>query len=129
MVDPKRKRILCIDDDKHVYAVVSFMLQQAGYHVECAVDGAQGVQFAASMKPDLIILDYMMPAGGGGTVFEHVRASFATSKTPILVFSAAHKAEIDKKITFDDRTRFLAKPTAPPLIVEMVNAMLGGAQA
>ena len=119
-----KKKILCIDDDKHMFAMMNYMLTAAGFEVECAVDGEQGVEFASRIVPDLIICDYMMPAGGGATVYEHVRKSKELSEVPFLVFSAANKELIEAKITFDAKTKLLQKPVQPPVIVETVKAML-----
>ncbi|MFI5348212.1 MAG: response regulator [Elusimicrobiota bacterium] len=124
MGDPKKK-ILHVEDDRSVQLLVRAVLERAGYQVFTAVDAMQGLMMVRSIQPDLVVLDVMMPAGGGGSVHERIRQLSACSATPILIYSATDPAEIAKKISVDPLTLILQKPAPPAEIVAAVHKLFG----
>ncbi|MCJ7612985.1 MAG: response regulator, partial [Candidatus Aminicenantes bacterium] len=69
------KTILVADDDPEIVKLLSIQLKRAGYEVLAAMDGLQAVMIVHKSTPDLIILDMLMPAGGGASVLEKLGGS------------------------------------------------------
>src|ERR1051326_203241 len=83
-----KRRILVIDDDAELVELLSFSLRRAGFGVAMAVDGIDGLQKARSLRPDLVLLDLMLPQGDGFAVCEILRRDPTTRSTPIIIVSA-----------------------------------------
>lgn len=118
------ERILIVDDDVDTLRLVGLMLQRQGYQIIAASNGNQGLEKAFAEKPDLILLDVMMPDMDGYEVTRRLRKNPTTSTTPILMFTA--KTQLDDKVTgfevgADD---YLTKPTHPTELQAHVKALL-----
>ncbi len=72
-------RILCVDDDSAQLTIISGVLKKEGYQVETATDGSQGLKKAQEWKPDLIVLDIMMPGMDGYQVCNHLKNDSETA--------------------------------------------------
>jgi DNA-binding response OmpR family regulator len=118
MVDSK---ILIVEDDQNLLATLKYNLHQEGYSVVTASDGAQAVEIARSQKPDLIILDVMLPVLSG---FEVCRILRKDMSVPILMLTAKTE-EVDKivglEIGADD---YMTKPFSMRELLARVHAML-----
>jgi len=117
-------KILIIDDDLDTLRLVGLMLQRQGYQISAATNGSQGLTKALEERPDLILLDVMMPDMDGYEVTRRLRRNPATASTPILMFTA--KTQLDDKVTgfevgADD---YLTKPTHPTELQAHVRALL-----
>jgi len=84
----KKARILIIEDDKEVRTVVTELLQLSGYETLAAAGGLPGLDLAARQKPDLILLDIMMPGVDGWGVLNKLQADPALAEIPVVVLSA-----------------------------------------
>jgi len=118
------EKILVVDDDVDSLKLIVLMLQRAGYDVSAASAGASALQKAYAEKPDLIILDIMMPDMSGYEVCRRLRKNAETKSIPIIMFTA--KTLIDDKVAgfeagADD---YLTKPTHPAELAARVKAML-----
>ena len=118
------EKILIIDDDLDTLRLVGLMLQRQGYDIVAATNGEQGLAKALEEKPDLILLDVMMPDMDGYEVTRRLRKNPTTLTTPILMFTA--KTQLDDKVTgfevgADD---YLTKPTHPSELQAHVRALL-----
>ncbi|MDZ4764985.1 MAG: response regulator [Chloroflexota bacterium] len=118
------EKILVVDDDIDSLKLIGLMLQRNGYEVIAANQGAQALAKAASDRPDLIILDVMMPDMNGYEVCRRLRKSNDTKGIPIIMFTA--KTLIDDKVAgfeagADD---YLTKPTHPAELASRVRAIL-----
>ena len=122
-----KKKILHVEDDKSVSLLVRSVLERAGYQVFSAFDAMQGLMMVRQVQPDLVVLDVMMPAGGGGSVHERIRQLNGSFSTPILIYSATDPAEIAKKIPSDPLTSVLQKPAPPAAIVAAVQKLFEAA--
>ena len=89
------QRILIIDDNHSLVLATERVLQKEGFDVLTAFDGMEGLERARAEKPDLIILDIMMPKMNGYEVCRELRGDPATAQIPIIILSA--KGEIDEK--------------------------------
>lgn len=118
------EKILIVDDDVDTLRLVGLMLQRQGYQISAATNGQQGVSKAVEEKPDLILLDVMMPDMDGYEVTRQLRQNPITADTPILMFTA--KTQLDDKVAgfevgADD---YLTKPTHPSELQAHVKALL-----
>src|SRR2546421_7990538 len=114
-------KILIIDDEVNIIQVIRLYLEQNGYTVLSAADGIAGLELHAREKPDLVILDLMLPALDGMEVCRRIRA---WANTPILMLTA-RQAEEDRisglEAGADD---YLVKPFSPREVVSRVKAIL-----
>ncbi|MCX5800133.1 MAG: response regulator [Candidatus Eisenbacteria bacterium] len=82
------KNILIVDDEKDWIQVLAMRLGHEGYKTEAAFDTIQATTQAIQLKPDLILLDIMMPAGGGLEALKNLRANVKTFSIPVIVLTA-----------------------------------------
>jgi CheY-like chemotaxis protein/MinD-like ATPase involved in chromosome partitioning or flagellar assembly len=118
------EKILIVDDDIDSLKLIGLMLQRQGYDISAASAGGQAIAKALAEKPDLIILDVMMPDMDGYEVCRRLRADVNTQNIPIIMFTA--KTLVDDKVTgfeagADD---YLTKPTHPAELASRVKAVL-----
>ena len=117
-------KILVIDDEQAIVELLTLRLTESGHQVVVALDGFTGPMVATREKPDLIILDYNMPAANGAKVHERLRGNTFTAATPIIFLTATPIGEIITAVKDDDRTRFLQKPVDFPLLAKTMAAFL-----
>src|SRR3990172_9060 len=118
------EKILIVDDDVDTLRLVGLMLHKQGYQIIAASNGTQGLKKALDERPDLILLDVMMPDMDGYEVTRRLRKNPTTLTIPILMFTA--KTQLDDKVTgfemgADD---YLTKPTHPTELQAHVKALL-----
>lgn len=119
------KTILIIDDDSSLVVPLKDGLESAGYKVAAAFDGVQGLLLAHQSKPDLIILDYYMPGGTGGSVYEKLRMRPDTQAIPVVFSTGVTLEELKSSIKPGPKTFFLRKPVGFSGILNVVNQVLG----
>ncbi len=81
-------KILLVEDSKPIRRENERALLKAGYEVVCAVDGETAIRFAEEMKPDLILLDLMLPKISGEDVLDHLKQESSTAQIPIVIVSS-----------------------------------------
>jgi pilus assembly protein CpaE len=118
------EKILIIDDDIDTLKLVGLMLERQGYRIAVASNGTLGISRAAVEKPDLILLDVMMPDLDGYEVTRRLRSDPSLAHIPIIMFTA--KSMVDDKVAgfeagVDD---YLTKPTHPAELTAHVKAVL-----
>jgi two-component system response regulator RpaA len=86
-------RILVIDDDPAISALVAVNLEMAGYDVSQAPDGIKGQAIALQLQPDLIMLDLMLPKVDGFTVCQRLRRDDRTAYIPVLMLTALSQTQ------------------------------------
>lgn len=86
-MDERKKRILIIEDDEHVSKVYEMKFSKEGYDTIFVTNGEDGVEKIATEKPDLIILDLMVPQKDGFLVLEEIKKNPDIAKIPVLVLS------------------------------------------
>ena len=120
-IDDTKKTILIIDDEKLIVDILIYNLNKEGYKTIEAYDGETGVEMALEKKPDLILLDIMLPKADGLTVCKKIRSSL---NIPIIMISARSE-EIDKilglELGADD---YITKPFSVRELVARVKANL-----
>jgi len=88
-----QKKILVIDDEGDFLKLARTRLEASGYKVLTIDSGDRAVEFARSEKPDLILLDIMMPGKNGCDVCRELKADKATGSIPVVVFTAQYQGE------------------------------------
>jgi len=120
-----KKKILLVDDEKDLVETVTFRLEAAGYEVVPAYDGQEGFEKAKSEKPDLIILDLMLPKMDGYKVCRMLNFDGKYKKIPILMFTARAQ-ESDKKIGEEvGANDYITKPFEPQALLGKIKELLG----
>jgi DNA-binding response OmpR family regulator len=118
-----QKTILVVDDDRELVDALRSMLERQGYRVIQAHDGHQAKQAVYNQRPDLMILDMMMPRMGGYPVLEHFKDK--TDAPPIIMVTAnegsRHKVYAEYLGVID----YIRKPFAMERLLETVNKALG----
>jgi two-component system alkaline phosphatase synthesis response regulator PhoP/two-component system response regulator VicR len=82
------KKILVVDDERHIVRLVQVTLERAGYQVAVAYDGRECLQNVTKEKPDLIVLDVMMPHMDGFEVLQNLKANQETDSIPVVMLTA-----------------------------------------
>lgn len=91
------KRILVVDDEEDIVSVIKARLENAGYEVDCAYDGKEGLMKIKAHKPDLVILDIMMPEINGSTLCGMLKFDDDYKDLPIILLTAKG-GKLDKEI-------------------------------
>ncbi|HEX9664815.1 MAG TPA: response regulator [Patescibacteria group bacterium] len=84
---PDKKTILIIEDDRFLSKIYSAKLEKEGYNLALAVDGEEGLRKLAESKPDLILLDLILPGMSGFEVLDKIKSSSKTRKIPVIILS------------------------------------------
>jgi diguanylate cyclase (GGDEF)-like protein/PAS domain S-box-containing protein len=122
-VETTRARILLVDDDPGNLNMLGSLLQ-LHYDVLAAPSGARALQIAGAQKPDLILLDVMMPGMDGYAVLVHLRDNPATRDIPVIFVTGLDSAEDEKKGLELGAVDYIAKPYRPPIILARVHTRL-----
>jgi DNA-binding response OmpR family regulator len=120
----ERKTILIVDDDAELSDGLSAVLERQGYRVIQARDGQQGKQQIYQQRPDLVILDMMMPKMGGYPVLEHFRGK--PDSPPIIMITANEGGRHKAYAEFLGVVDFIRKPFAMERLLEGVERGLAG---
>ena len=103
--------VLVIDDDQDFCHLLRAHLSRKGHHVTVANDGIQGQRMARIEGPDLIIIDFQMPAGNGLTVISRLHANSETSSIPIVMLSGSVDDELTRRAVEEGAHGVLSKLT------------------
>lgn len=119
-----QERILVVDDEEMIRRVISLHLNKSGFEVMVAKDGREGVELSRLHRPDLILLDVMMPEMDGYTVARRLRGEFATSQIPIIMLTA--RQEVDDKLSGLDAgaNDYITKPFAVSELIARIRTVL-----
>jgi two-component system OmpR family response regulator len=117
--------ILIVDDDPHIREVVRFALENAGFSTAQAADGREAVEQFLSVRPDLVVLDILMPEMDGTEVCRQIRLQ---SVTPI-IFLSSRDEEVDRIVGLElGGDDYVTKPFSPRELVARVKAVLRRAE-
>ena len=109
------KKVLIVEDDKYLRDVYSELIKSEGYNVLTAENGQIGLQTVLSQKPDIILLDLMMPVMDGKTMLHQLRSMEEFKKTPVVILTNAGDAESMRQTQFfDNANAFLIKSNITP---------------
>jgi DNA-binding response OmpR family regulator len=126
VVGAMSSKIMVVDDEKHIVELARLYLTREGYEVEGVGDGAQAMARFGQLKPDLVILDIMLPGSDGLTICKEIRKQ---SQVPIIMLTARDEVTdkvVGLEVGADD---YLTKPFHPQELVARAKALLRRAKA
>ncbi len=119
------KTILLVDDEPHVLEVLKVTLEDLGFSLLEAEDGPRALQIAQEQKPDLVILDVMLPSLSGLEVCKALHEARDTEKIPVILLTA-RSGEEDERAGYEaGADRYLTKPFSPLTLQSEVIRLLG----
>lgn len=126
-----QKKILLADDDPDVVEVVSMLLEDEGYEIVTAKDGAEALEKIKLENPDLIILDLLMPHVDGFAVFDMLRDPRYErwSRIPVVILTSVREEVSNRRYELEtgrkmDYAAYLEKPADPEVLLETVSKLL-----
>ena len=119
------KKILCIEDEPEMIDLIRLILGRRGFEVKGATGGVEGLKMVRQEKPDLVLLDLMMPDMDGWEVYQQIKADENTKGIPVIVVTAKAQS-IDKVLGLhiakvDD---YIAKPFSPQDLLNSIEKVL-----
>lgn len=116
-------KILVVDDEKDVVELLSFLLKKDGYQVVSAHNGIEALEKVDSEKPDLVLLDVMMPEMDGYTVQTKLMENPATRDIPVIILTAKGQLK-DVFAMSSNVAAYMAKPFDPKLLRQKIEESL-----
>lgn len=120
----KGKKILLADDEPDILEILSYNLGREGYEVVTAADGDEALNKARLSKPDLVVLDMMMPKKNGMEVCELLRSQPYFKETPIVFLTALNDEATHVKGLETGADDYISKPVSPKVFLTRINALL-----
>ncbi|HEY68406.1 MAG TPA: response regulator transcription factor [Thermoflexia bacterium] len=122
----KKKVVVCIEDEPEMIDLVRLILGRKGFDLVGAVGGREGLETVRRLKPDLVLLDLMMPDMDGWELYQQMKADDTLKNIPVIVVTAKAQS-IDKVLGLhiakvDD---YVTKPFGPQELLQSVNKVLG----
>lgn len=124
-----KKNILLVDDDPDFVEAVRVIVESGGYNVRVAYDGKEGLEAVAEEKPDLIVLDVMMPVMNGHEACAELKKDPETAKIPIILLTAVAERVTTSTYTHRDMLEseaedYMPKPVEPTELLELIKSWL-----
>lgn len=124
-MEEDRKKVVCIEDELEMIELVKLILGRSKFDVTGAVGGHEGLQKIAAIKPDLVLLDLMMPEMDGWEVYQKMKASEDMRDIPVIVVTAKAQS-IDRVLGLhiarvDD---YITKPFGPQELLDSVERVI-----
>lgn len=104
------KRVLLVDDDTEMVKMLKVRLESAGYEFSAAGDGKEMLEILKIKKPDLILLDIMLPNMDGYSVLREMRKHKEYDKIPVIILSAKEKKKMEDLFILENVAFFIEKP-------------------
>lgn len=122
-------RVLVVDDEPPIRDILKFQLENAGFVVKCAEDGAEGLQMAQEDPPDLVLLDLMIPQMDGYEVCRRLKSGYETRHIPVIILTA--RGELDEKLKGleNGANDYVTKPFSMPELLMRVKNVLSWSQS
>ena len=125
-----KKYVLIVDDDPDLVETVCMMLEDKGYEVGKAYDGVEGEEAIKARRPDLLVLDVMMPRKDGYKLCSQLKADSATRDIPIILLTAVGEAVPTTSYTHaqgmsTEAEEYIPKPVDSKTLVEAVESFFG----
>jgi len=118
------KKILIVEDEKELALGLATLFKAQGYLVIAAHDSMFGISLAHKEKPDLIILDLGLPAGGGLHVLRNLKNSIETLDIPVLVLTAQQGVDLEADVKQLGAVAFFHKPFEPESLLSRIKDIL-----
>ena len=118
------EKILIVDDEKDWLRMFSMRLQHEGYQVEAAFDAIQAVKQTIDLKPDLVLLDIIMPAGSGVGVLENLRENVKSFNIPVIVVTGVSDKQTKEAAEKFGISGYFVKPVDMDKLIEELKKVL-----
>jgi len=118
------RHVLLIEDETNIAEAIRFILSRDGWQVSVIGNGAEAVASVRALRPDLVILDLMLPGASGLEILTALRADPATAALPVLMLTAKGQARDRAAAEAAGVSRFMAKPFANDEIVAAARALV-----
>ena len=119
------KRVLLIEDEPNIIEALRFLLARDGWQVDVQSDGARAVETVLRRRPDLVILDVMLPNRSGFDILAELRGAEETRALPVLMLTARGQKRDRELAEAAGVSRFMTKPYANSEILAAVREMAG----
>lgn len=120
----EQKKILVIDDEPELVKAITIRLKTSGYEVVLAFDGLEGLDKVKEIKPDLVLLDIIMPKMNGYEVCKALKDNPETKDLPVIIFTASGQRDLEKKCLSMGAKGVIMKPFEAAELLELVNNLL-----
>lgn len=117
-------KVLVVDDESEITEIVETFLTDAGYKVATANSGNEAIKKAKEFKPDIILLDIMMPDTDGYAVCQHLKKDAAFANTPVIFLSGKDREEDMGRSFKAGGDMYIKKPFSCERLLEIVNIVL-----
>ena len=123
---PVKKRVLIAEDEPNIVTSLEFLMSQVGHEFRTAVNGEDALRMAAEFRPDLMLLDVMLPLKSGFDVCRTVRGDPALKTMKIVMLTAkGRETEVTKGLALG-ADAYITKPFATRELLDTVKRLLGG---
>jgi type IV pilus assembly protein PilB len=116
------RRVLVVDDDRVTRMLVRLLLEKEGYEVIEGENGTQAIELAMREKPNLLVIDLLMPQMDGYQAIEHLRRQPLLATLPVMVLTSEAGAAVEQRVLELGADDYLAKPFEPALLVARIRA-------
>ena len=119
------KQVLVIEDEPNIVEAIRFILHRDGWRVDTHADGATAVQAVRAQRPDLVILDVMLPGRSGFEVLRELRAEDGLAALPVLMLTARGQAKDRACAERAGASRYMRKPVSNADVLAAVREVAG----
>ncbi len=121
----QKGKILVVDDEVYILHILDFSLGAEGFDVITANNGEMAIAKAKQERPNLIVLDIMMPVLDGYETLKHLKADQDTKDIPVILLTAKGR-DVDKRLGFEvGATDYIVKPFSPSRLIERIEEIIG----
>lgn len=124
------KKVLVVDDEPEQIDFAAAVLEENGYTAMSATDGLEGMQKARTEKPDLILLDIIMPEKGGISMYRDLKKDEKTNSIPVIIVTGVTRGErfnelmIKQDLGLSSPEGYIEKPMKPDALLKLVKELL-----
>ena len=119
-----KKSVVIIEDEPFIIEALTFLLENEGLDVRSISDGANAIDFIIKSKPNLVILDIMLPSVSGMKILEDIRSMDEISNLPVLMLTAKGQKKDRRAAEEAGVSKFMTKPFDNQELIENVKAMI-----
>ena len=119
-------KALIVDDDEKIRKMLQFLLMAKGFQVELASDGIGGLEAFKKKRPDIVLLDLMMPEMDGFEFYKRAKEDSCIKDTPILILTANLSDEVSRELDALGAENRMAKPFKSARLLAALDSAMGG---
>ncbi|MBN1261557.1 MAG: response regulator [Anaerolineae bacterium] len=119
------KTVLCIDDEPGMLDLTRLILKRAGFEFIGVQEGRESMDYVRQFRPDIVLLDLMLPGTNGWDIFRQIRDNHDSRETPVIIVTARH--DTSDQLTAESASHvvaYLTKPFSPNELIKYIKAAL-----